>query len=112
VVVQLPNVAELVEVVFALFRMGALPVFALLAHRRTELRHIAEQAGAVAAVAAVDISGFASAETLAQLPDLRLCVAFGPGEPPPGTVSIEQLRAAAGPSRPARQPPGWPGDWW
>lgn len=29
VVVQLPNIAEFFEVVFALFRIGALPVFAL-----------------------------------------------------------------------------------
>ena len=35
VVVWLPNVPEYVEVVFALFRLGALPVFALPAHRAT-----------------------------------------------------------------------------
>ncbi|MBH1938266.1 (2,3-dihydroxybenzoyl)adenylate synthase [Streptomyces sp. AV19] len=39
VVVQLPNVAEFFEVVFALFRIGALPVFALPAHRDSEIRH-------------------------------------------------------------------------
>ncbi|KHL13779.1 UNVERIFIED_CONTAM: enterobactin synthase subunit E [Mumia flava] len=37
VVVQLPNVAELAVVVMALFRLGALPVFALPAHRESEL---------------------------------------------------------------------------
>jgi 2,3-dihydroxybenzoate-AMP ligase len=48
VVVQLPNVAEFLDVVFGLFRLGAWPVFALPAHRGTELRHVAEQSGAVA----------------------------------------------------------------
>jgi 2,3-dihydroxybenzoate-AMP ligase len=38
-IVQLPNVAEFFEVVFALFRLGAIPVFALPAHRDTELEH-------------------------------------------------------------------------
>lgn len=39
IVVQLPNTAEFFEVVFALFRIGALPVFALPAHRRTEISY-------------------------------------------------------------------------
>ncbi|WP_330311066.1 AMP-binding protein [Streptomyces sp. NBC_00523] len=37
VVVQLPNIAEFAEVVFALLRIGALPVYALPAHRETEI---------------------------------------------------------------------------
>jgi 2,3-dihydroxybenzoate-AMP ligase len=37
VVVQLPNVAEFYVVCFALFRIGALPVLALPAHRRAEI---------------------------------------------------------------------------
>lgn len=37
VILQLPNIAEFVIVLFALFRVGALPVFALPAHRKTEL---------------------------------------------------------------------------
>ncbi|MFI6938378.1 (2,3-dihydroxybenzoyl)adenylate synthase [Streptomyces sp. NPDC050418] len=50
VVVQLPNVAEFFEVVFALFRIGALPVFALPAHRHTEMRYFCEFTEAVACV--------------------------------------------------------------
>ena len=38
------------EVVFGLFRVGAWPVFALPAHRETELRHFAELTDAVAIV--------------------------------------------------------------
>ncbi|MET0187702.1 MAG: AMP-binding protein [Pseudonocardia sediminis] len=48
VVLQLPNVPEFLPVVFALFRVGAWPVFALPAHRGSELRHFTERTGAVA----------------------------------------------------------------
>ncbi len=48
VVVQLPNVPEFASVVFGLWRAGALPVFALPAHRTSELRHFAEQSEAAA----------------------------------------------------------------
>ena len=50
VVVWLPNVPEYLEVVFALFRLGALPVFALPAHRASEIRYFAEHAEATAIV--------------------------------------------------------------
>ncbi|MGW6985070.1 (2,3-dihydroxybenzoyl)adenylate synthase [Streptomyces sp. NPDC054932] len=50
VVVQLPNTAEFFEVVFALFRIGALPVFALPAHRRTEISYFCSFTGATAYV--------------------------------------------------------------
>ena len=39
VVVQLPNVAAYFEVVFALFELGAVPVFALAAHRKAEIEY-------------------------------------------------------------------------
>lgn len=39
VVVQLPNRIEFFEVCFALFRLGALPVFALPSHRYSEISH-------------------------------------------------------------------------
>ncbi|KPI00185.1 2,3-dihydroxybenzoate-AMP ligase [Actinobacteria bacterium OK074] len=50
VVVQLPNVGEFIEVVFALFRLGALPVYALPAHRETEIAYFCSFTGAVAYV--------------------------------------------------------------
>jgi 2,3-dihydroxybenzoate-AMP ligase len=50
VLVQLPNRAEFVEVIFALFHLGALPVFCLPAHREAELIPIATASGAVAMV--------------------------------------------------------------
>ncbi|MGX1805390.1 (2,3-dihydroxybenzoyl)adenylate synthase [Nocardia sp. NPDC055321] len=52
VLVQLPNRAEFVEVIFALFRLGALPVFCLPAHRRAELTPIAVASGATAMITA------------------------------------------------------------
>ncbi|RDI50178.1 (2,3-dihydroxybenzoyl)adenylate synthase [Nocardia mexicana] len=50
VLVQLPNRAEFVEVIFALFRLGALPVFCLPAHRQAELVPIATASAATAMI--------------------------------------------------------------
>ena len=50
VVVQIPNRVGYVEAVFALFRLGAIPVFTLPAHRESELVPIARAAGAVAII--------------------------------------------------------------
>ncbi|MEF3306208.1 (2,3-dihydroxybenzoyl)adenylate synthase [Paenibacillus sp. GYB003] len=58
VVVQLPNVAEFFEVCFALFRIGALPVFALPSHRASEIVYLCEFAEAVAYVIPDDRFGF------------------------------------------------------
>ncbi|MBW3668380.1 MAG: AMP-binding protein [Actinobacteria bacterium] len=46
VVVQLPNVAELVATAIALFRLRVLPVFALAAHRRAEVVELSRDSGA------------------------------------------------------------------
>ncbi|SEN15243.1 (2,3-dihydroxybenzoyl)adenylate synthase [Nonomuraea pusilla] len=48
VVVHLPNGAAFLEAVFALFRLGALPVFALPAHRSSEIAHLRSASGAAA----------------------------------------------------------------
>ncbi|MEU4659627.1 AMP-binding protein, partial [Streptomyces sp. NPDC023723] len=58
VVVQLPNVGEFFEVVFALFRIGALPVYALPAHRETEIAHFCSFTEAVAYVVPDRHAGF------------------------------------------------------
>ena len=52
VVVQLPNVGEFFVVVFALFSLGALPVFAQPAHRQAEIGHFLRHAEAKAWVIA------------------------------------------------------------
>jgi 2,3-dihydroxybenzoate-AMP ligase len=50
VVVQLPNVPEFIAVCFALFRLGAKPVFTLTAHRSNEIGHVCRISEAVAYV--------------------------------------------------------------
>ncbi|MEV0318562.1 (2,3-dihydroxybenzoyl)adenylate synthase [Streptomyces sp. NPDC050658] len=85
VVVQLPNVAEFFEVVFALFRIGALPVFALPAHRETEIHYFCEFTEAVAYVIPDRLGGFdhrdLATKVRAEVPTLREVFVVGdPGE--------------------------------
>ncbi|MER7846331.1 (2,3-dihydroxybenzoyl)adenylate synthase [Kitasatospora sp. NPDC096077] len=86
VVVQLPNVAEFFEVVFALFRIGALPVFALPSHRYAEISHFCSFTGAVAYVVPGVEGGFDHRELASRVraenPALRLVLVAGddPGE--------------------------------
>ena len=53
VVVALPNITDYLEVVLGLFRLGALPVFALPTHRELELTQFCVLADAAALVVAV-----------------------------------------------------------
>nr|APD71835.1 non-ribosomal peptide synthetase 1 [Streptomyces sp.] len=85
VVVQLPNVAEFFEVVFALFRIGALPVFALPAHREIEIGYFCSFSQAVAYVVSDRHEGFdyrdLAARVKEQTPTLRHVFVVGePGE--------------------------------
>ncbi|MBV6697768.1 (2,3-dihydroxybenzoyl)adenylate synthase [Kitasatospora aureofaciens] len=81
VLVQLPNVAAFVPLCFALFRLGAIPVLALPAHRETELAHLARLSGAVAYVVPDVHLGYdhrALARTLrAEQPTLREVLVVG-----------------------------------
>ncbi|WP_399881377.1 (2,3-dihydroxybenzoyl)adenylate synthase [Streptomyces sp. BBFR51] len=85
VVVQLPNTGEFVEVVFALLRIGVLPVYALPAHRDTEIAHFCSFAQAVAYVvpdvhAGYDHRALAS-RVREEVPGLKhVFVAGDPGE--------------------------------
>ncbi len=58
VVVQLPNIAEFMAVVFGLFRAHLVPVFTLPAHRFTEIAHFVHKAEAAAYVIADRHDGF------------------------------------------------------
>jgi 2,3-dihydroxybenzoate-AMP ligase len=85
VVVQLPNIAEFFEVIFALFRIGALPVFALPAHRETEIHYFCEFTEAVAYVIPDRDGGFdhrdLASKVRAEVPTLRDVFVVGdPGE--------------------------------
>ncbi|MFD0052416.1 (2,3-dihydroxybenzoyl)adenylate synthase [Streptomyces sp. NPDC127168] len=99
VVVQLPNVAEFVEVVFALFRIGALPVFALPAHRDTEILHFCSFSEAVAYVVPDVLAGFDHRELAARVrqncPGLK--EVFVVGEPGVHTALSDVPRDPSGP---------------
>ncbi|MCS0603355.1 (2,3-dihydroxybenzoyl)adenylate synthase [Streptomyces sp. LP11] len=99
VVVQLPNVGEFAEVVFALFRIGALPVFALPAHRETEITHFCSFSEAVAYVIPDVHAGFDHRDLATRVrrhsPALR--EVFVAGEPGPHTALSEVPRDPAGP---------------
>ncbi len=113
VVVQLPNRVEFVSVIFALFRIGALPVYALPAHRRAEIVHFATAAEATAYIVADQHDGFdyrmLAGEVVAESPAIRQVFVVGdhghhlplPGtfdgpvvdlpEPDPSSVAFMQL---------------------
>ncbi|MGW3974350.1 (2,3-dihydroxybenzoyl)adenylate synthase [Streptomyces ardesiacus] len=81
VVVHLPNTAEFVELSFALFRLGAVPVMALPAHREAEIGNLLAVSEAVAYVIADTHLGF-DPRTLARAvrggaPHLRYVIVAG-----------------------------------
>src|SRR5690606_11773140 len=58
VLVHLPNIPEFISVIFGLFRAGLLPVYALPAHRITEIEHFANSAPARAYIGVDQHAGF------------------------------------------------------
>lgn len=84
VVVQLPNLPEFLSVIFGLFRAKLIPVYALPAHRSTEIIHFLTRAEASAYVVADRHEGFdyrALARAVqAEVPDLRHVVVVGEAE--------------------------------
>ncbi|MBP2405997.1 (2,3-dihydroxybenzoyl)adenylate synthase [Streptomyces syringium] len=105
VVVQLPNVAEFFEVIFGLFRIGALPVFALPAHRETEIRYFCEFTEAAAYVIADTSGGFdyrdLATKVRAEVPTLRHVFVVGePGE----HTALADLESLESPESDAREP--------
>ena len=99
VVLQLPNTAEFVTVLFGLFRIGAVPVFALPAHRRSELVHFVRTSDAKTLITAATINRFdhrALAAEVAAETGVDVLVAddapFGDGtDGAPATVDPEGL---------------------
>ncbi|WP_164021047.1 (2,3-dihydroxybenzoyl)adenylate synthase [Pyxidicoccus trucidator] len=85
VVVQLPNTAAFFEVCFALFRLGALPVFALPAHRGAEIGYFCEFTEAVAYVIADRHGGFdylkLAEHVRGKVPTLRHVIVAGDAGP-------------------------------
>ncbi|XTP10867.1 (2,3-dihydroxybenzoyl)adenylate synthase [Streptomyces albus subsp. chlorinus] len=103
VVLHLPNVGEFAEVVFALFRIGALPVYALPAHRETEIAYFCSFTEAVAYVIPDRHAGFDHRELASRLqrgtPTLRHVFVVGEaGEHTPlAEVACEPSQPLAGP---------------
>lgn len=97
VVLHLPNTADFLIVAFGLFRIGAIPVFALPAHREYEISYFCDHSDAVAYVGAQDSPGdlLTLGETLrAKLPGLHHVVVADVGEDAldrPGFVSLPAM---------------------
>ncbi|QND46513.1 AMP-binding protein (plasmid) [Rhizobium lusitanum] len=113
VVVQLPNIPEFLSVVFGLFRANLIPVFALPAHRVTEISHFVEKSEASAYVIAAKDGDFdyrmLARDVAARAPGLRHVVVIGeaeefhaledlphdqtllPAEPSPSSVAFLQI---------------------
>ncbi|MFE6157723.1 AMP-binding protein [Streptomyces sp. NPDC056486] len=88
VVVQLPNVPEFVVTVFALMRVGAVPVICPVSHRAPEVSHAARVTQAVGYVGPSTYQGFdhtaMAADIAAQGPFLRRVFTFeAPGAASP-----------------------------
>jgi 2,3-dihydroxybenzoate-AMP ligase len=87
-IVQLPNSAEFVVLLFALARIGAVPVLALPAHRRSEIQHLASLSEAVGYVVADTHQGFdcrtLAAEIVELVPTIRHVLVEG--DPGPFTA--------------------------
>lgn len=104
VLVQLPNIPEFLSVVFGLFRAGLLPVFALPAHRHTEIEHFGLASGAVAYVIADTHGGFdyrtLAGQVVPRLPALRQVVVVGEagGFTPIGELASTAPRASREPA--------------
>ncbi|MBX3710964.1 MAG: AMP-binding protein [Lysobacter sp.] len=81
VIVQLPNIAEFIVGSFALLRIGAVPVFAQIAHRRAEIAQFIERGDASAWITVDRHAGFDHRalvhEVQALHPDLRTVVIIG-----------------------------------
>jgi len=96
VVMQIHNVPEFVFTLFALMRIGVIPVMALGAHRHTEMGHFIRHAGACALFVPGRVRDFdhrAMADELrAECPTLEKILVVG--DPLPGQISLGALLEA------------------
>lgn len=106
VIVHLPNVLAFFPVVFGLFRAGILPVYALPAHRITEIEHFARSAEAVGYVIADSQDGFDYRDLATELRQRVPAVAhvFVAGDAGPFRALDEVSRAGEAASTPATGP--------
>lgn len=99
VLVQIPNIAEFFPAVFGLFLAGLVPVYALPAHRRTELVHFARRSGAKALIQADRLDAFdyrpLACEIREAVPEVRHLVVIG--EAGAGQIPFSALTRSATP---------------
>lgn len=92
VVVHMPNSVELVASCWGLFQSGVIPVFALPAHRRSEIEYLCRASGAKGYLTVDRSGGFDHLELGTQLrrvqPTLEHVIAVGGGRPRPGVVQL------------------------
>ncbi len=104
VIFQFGNSLELMVALFALLRAGVIPVMALPAHRRSEIGHWVEHAGAVAHFVAAATPKFdyldMARSVAAKHPSIRYIVSAGPAAGG-GVMTLEALRAEGRKSAPA-----------
>ena len=81
VIFQLNNSLELIVAFFALMRIGAIPILALPAHRRSEIAHFARASGAVALMIPDVVRKFdyreMAREVVAECPEIRHVIVSG-----------------------------------
>jgi len=112
VLVQLPNTPEFVAVCFALFRLGALPVFALPAYRSNEIGHLLRLSGACAYIVPASFNGFDHRELAVRMrgehPQLRHVFVTGATAADPDTPKAGEgwtwLSEVDGDPRPLPEP--------
>ncbi len=96
-IVHLPNIPEFLAVVFGCFRAGVLPVYALPAHRRTEILHLAQQADAAGYLTIDTWDGFdyrtIAATVRTECPTVRTVVIVGEAQ---HELAYATLREAPG----------------
>ncbi|MFW2589856.1 (2,3-dihydroxybenzoyl)adenylate synthase [Sagittula sp. SSi028] len=93
VLIQMGNVPAFFEAVFGAFAAGLLPVYALPAHRRTEVAHLAQQAQARAIITQDRIDRFdhgaMALAVQADLPDLAHVIVQGAA--PDGAIAMAEV---------------------
>ena len=93
VVVQLPNVGAFATVSVGLFRLGAVPVFALPTHRRSEIVYLCDHAEAVAYITIDTLFGFdyrgLARDVCREAKTVRHVVIAGDGEEFPSLADVE-----------------------
>lgn len=98
VLMQLNNVPEFLYLAFALFKLGALPVMALPAHRETEIRYLIEFSGAVAYAGPLEFRGFNYVDMVRKIapgtPELKHLLIAG-SDAPKGAIAIGQMLSHA-----------------